>query len=81
MRRFEDQVAVVTGGAGGMGAGIAQRLAREGATVVLFDTRQRDLLQCARQILTEGHKVDAFVVDVTSDSQVYSAMEEVVPQR
>ena len=37
MRRFGNQVAVITGGAEGLGFGIAKRLASEGATVVLFD--------------------------------------------
>jgi len=78
MGRFDDQVAIITGGASGIGAGIAERLAREGALVALFDTNQRELLKKARAIKKEGLKVDAFVVDVTSDSQVQSAVEEVV---
>ncbi|MBX2822112.1 MAG: SDR family oxidoreductase [Rhodothermaceae bacterium] len=78
MGRFDDQVAIITGGASGIGAGIAERLAREGALVALFDTNQRELLKKARSIKKEGLKVDAFVVDVTSDSQVQSAVEEVV---
>ena len=35
--RLDDQVAIVTGGARGLGLGIAQRLASEGAKVVLWD--------------------------------------------
>ena len=35
MQRFEDRVAVITGGAGGIGRATAQRLAAEGATVVV----------------------------------------------
>ena len=34
MRRFEDQVAIVTGAARGIGLGIARRLTQEGAQVV-----------------------------------------------
>lgn len=78
MRRFDDQVAIITGGASGIGAGIAERLAKEGALVALFDTNQRGLLNRARAIKKEGLKVDAFVVDVVSDSQVQSAVNEVV---
>lgn len=78
MGRFDDQVAIITGGASGIGAGIAERLAQEGALVALFDTNQRSLLQQARALKRAGLKVDAFIVDVTSDSQVQSAVEEVV---
>ncbi|HIG54076.1 MAG TPA: SDR family NAD(P)-dependent oxidoreductase, partial [Candidatus Handelsmanbacteria bacterium] len=37
MMRFEGQVAIVTGGVGGLGKGIVGRLASEGARVVVFD--------------------------------------------
>ena len=37
MQRFADRVAVITGGAGGIGRATAQRLASEGATVVVVD--------------------------------------------
>jgi 3-oxoacyl-[acyl-carrier protein] reductase len=37
MRRFEDRAAVVTGGASGIGAGIAARLQNEGARVCIWD--------------------------------------------
>ncbi|MEE2829765.1 MAG: SDR family NAD(P)-dependent oxidoreductase, partial [Myxococcota bacterium] len=35
MNRFENQVALVTGGSRGIGAAVAQRLAAEGAAVAL----------------------------------------------
>src|SRR5882672_3559668 len=42
MRRLDQKVALVTGGASGLGKAIAQRLAADGATVVISDI-QRDL--------------------------------------
>jgi meso-butanediol dehydrogenase/(S,S)-butanediol dehydrogenase/diacetyl reductase len=35
--RFDEQVALVTVGASGLGMAISRRLAQEGATVVVFD--------------------------------------------
>jgi NAD(P)-dependent dehydrogenase (short-subunit alcohol dehydrogenase family) len=40
VQRFADRVAVITGGAGGIGKATATRLAAEGATVVIVDTNQ-----------------------------------------
>src|SRR3546814_8319378 len=37
MKRFEGKVAIVTGGAGGIGSATARRLAAEGASVVVAD--------------------------------------------
>jgi NAD(P)-dependent dehydrogenase (short-subunit alcohol dehydrogenase family) len=37
MKRFDGQVAIVTGAARGIGAATARRLAREGAAVLLTD--------------------------------------------
>jgi len=42
VRRLEQQIALVTGGASGLGKAIAQRMASEGATIVISDV-QREL--------------------------------------
>jgi 3-oxoacyl-[acyl-carrier protein] reductase len=78
MNRFEGQVAIVTGGASGIGAGVAERLASEGAAVSLFDTNEMGLVHQARAMKKAGHKVDAFVVDISSEAQVKAYINEVV---
>ena len=45
MQRFEGRVAVVTGGASGIGRGIAEALAAEGMKLVLADVEQAALLR------------------------------------
>jgi len=37
MNRLEGKIAIITGGAGGLGAASAERFAQEGATVVVAD--------------------------------------------
>ncbi len=71
-KRFEGQVAIVTGGASGIGLGIGQRLASEGAKVVLLD------LDAARLAEAAGTWAETAVVDVSDEAQVAWAFDEVV---
>jgi 3-oxoacyl-[acyl-carrier protein] reductase len=41
MKRFENQVAVISGGADGLGYGIAERIASEGGSIALFDINEQ----------------------------------------
>jgi 2,3-dihydroxy-2,3-dihydro-p-cumate dehydrogenase len=59
-RRFDGQVAVVTGAAQGIGRAIARRLAGEGASLVLSDLLPDELRHTAEELAGEGHEV-AFV--------------------
>ncbi len=53
MKRFEGNVAIVTGGANGIGLGISKRLASEGARVVIADV-DADALQRTQQEIEEN---------------------------
>ena len=48
--RFRDQVALVVGGAQGIGKGIAARLAREGASLVIGDVDREMMARTSREI-------------------------------
>jgi 3-oxoacyl-[acyl-carrier protein] reductase len=63
MKEFEDQVAVVTGGARGIGAEIARRLARGGATVVCADVL--DTAEIVAEINGAGGTAQGRELDVT----------------
>ena len=70
MTRFDGMTAVVTGGAKGIGAATARRLASEGATVVIADFDEEGAKQTAAEI--GGHAVRC---DVTSLADVEAAVE------
>ena len=66
---IRDQVAIVTGGASGLGAATARRLAGQGARVALLDINEN----LARQIADEVDGI-AIPVDVASDTSVVAAL-------
>jgi NAD(P)-dependent dehydrogenase (short-subunit alcohol dehydrogenase family) len=71
MGRFEGKVAVVTGGANGIGLACAKRLASEGARVAIFDKNEQDPLDDRSDAIVFD------VVDVTDEQQVIAAVHKV----
>jgi 3-oxoacyl-[acyl-carrier protein] reductase len=77
MKRFEGQVAVVTGGAQGIGLGIARRLGAEGAAVVLLDRNGPGVAVAAQDLTDEGIAAQGLAVDVTDQGALEKAMAQV----
>jgi hypothetical protein len=75
--RLEGKVAVVTGSAQGIGAGIARVLAAHGATVCLADI-QESVEATAETIRTTGEKANAYRMDVTKAADVEQAFAKMV---
>jgi 3-oxoacyl-[acyl-carrier protein] reductase len=73
MNRFENKTALVTGGARGIGAATAKRLASEGATVVVADFDEAAAADTAQEI--GGHAVKC---DVTKLEDVEAAVAKAV---
>lgn len=69
-KRFHDQVALVVGGAQGIGKGIAVRLAREGAHLVIADIDRAMMKRTAREIASKGDSVRTVACDVRRNVQV-----------
>lgn len=72
--QFRDQVAVITGGANGIGFAIAQNLAQQSAHVVLIDTQKTAVNKAARQI---GPQASAIQLDVTNEAQVTQSIAKI----
>jgi NAD(P)-dependent dehydrogenase (short-subunit alcohol dehydrogenase family) len=64
------EVAVITGGASGIGRGTALALARHGADIVLADVNDRRLADVSREISALGRRVLAVHCDVARDEDV-----------
>lgn len=73
--RFENKVAIVTGGASGIGEGIARRISAEGGKVVVFDIDKQGLDR-----LSTASQVIPLQVDVSTESEVIQGIQTVVNQ-
>jgi 3-oxoacyl-[acyl-carrier protein] reductase len=73
-------VAIVTGGARGIGAGIAQRLARDGFAVAVLDLDEATAKNTAKAIAKDGGRASAFGVDVAVEHEVGAAVERVTEE-
>ncbi len=75
--RLEGKVAIVTGGAQGIGRAIAMRLAQEGAKAALADINDTVAQQTAQEIRDAGGLAIAVKLDVTSLDQAIAAVARV----
>ena len=78
MNDLQGRVAVVTGGAGGIGRAMARRFGQEGMKVVLADVLAAPLEEATRDLADEGIETLGVVTDVTDYSSVESLAKEAV---
>ena len=76
-RRFTDQTVLITGASRGIGKGLAQRFASEGANLMLA-ANEDAVFETAAELEKGGTKVKAERCDVTSKDQVESLFQHTV---
>ena len=75
--RFEGATALVTGGAGGIGAAIALRLGHEGAHVAVADLSAGGAEAVAERVRQEGGRASGHALDVTRKEDVERVLDDV----
>ncbi len=74
MKRFENQVAVISGGADGLGYGIAERIAQEGGSIALFDINEMLLAKALKTFKEKSYRAEGYKVDISAEYDVQRAM-------
>jgi NAD(P)-dependent dehydrogenase (short-subunit alcohol dehydrogenase family) len=76
--RLMDKVAVVTGGASGIGAATARRLARDGAAVLSADLNTDAGEQTSKEIQAAGGRVEFIRTDVSDRHSIQEMVDRAV---
>jgi NAD(P)-dependent dehydrogenase (short-subunit alcohol dehydrogenase family) len=77
MQDFKDKVAVVTGGASGIGLALVRALLADEAKVVVADVEKTALDKAVAGLATQGGEVSGFVTDVSKPEALEALAEEV----
>ncbi len=67
---LKDRVAIITGGGSGIGRGVAERFAKEGAKLALVDLNAEGLAETAALVREAGADVETYAADVSATSDV-----------
>jgi len=78
--RLKDKVAIITGGASGIGRAIVQRFAQEGAVVVICDINLKSAQDLSNQLKGKELRSKAFEVDVSDPLQVERVVNDVAEE-
>ncbi len=76
-QRFVNQAAIITGGADGLGKGIAYRIALEGGKVVLFDINKKLLDETVQEFQSKGLDAEGLKVDISNEDEIKLAFKKV----
>lgn len=78
--KLKDKVAIISGGASGIGRAVALRFAREGACCALVDVALDNAEAVAREIEDAGGKAFAVAADVTQQPQIDDMLSAIAKQ-
>ena len=76
-KRFSNKIAVITGGADGIGKAVAHRLGKEGATVAIMDINKELLQKTVGEFKQNGIQAKAYLTNISDEPQVAEAVGEV----
>lgn len=78
MKKLENKVAIITGGADGIGKAAALRFAEEGAKVIIWDLNEEKGLEVVKEIENNGAEAAFYKVNTAIFDEVLKATEAVL---
>ncbi|MDP1994488.1 MAG: 3-oxoacyl-ACP reductase FabG [Ignavibacteria bacterium] len=78
MKRLQNKIAIITGGAQGIGKATAQKFAEEGASIVIWDVNEEKGIALTKELSDKGTKAHFTKVDVTKIESTEQAAKEAV---
>src|SRR5699024_8730789 len=78
MGRLEGKVALITGGASGIGLSTAKHMAKEGAKVVIGDFNEEGAKQAANEIIADGGEASGIFLDASVQESIKDAIDYTV---
>jgi NAD(P)-dependent dehydrogenase (short-subunit alcohol dehydrogenase family) len=76
VERLRNKIAIISGGATGMGGAASKLFAAEGAKVAIIDRNGDEAAKTVAEIRAAGGVADCFVADVSSEEQVNAAVQK-----
>jgi 2-dehydro-3-deoxy-L-rhamnonate dehydrogenase (NAD+) len=78
--RLDDRVALITGGAGGIGLAVARRFAAAGARIAIADQKSDAVKQAADELTKLGHRAIGLTGDVSKAADAKALLETTVKE-
>jgi 3-oxoacyl-[acyl-carrier protein] reductase len=78
--RLDDRVALITGGAGGIGLAVARRFAAAGARIAIADQKSDAVKQAADELTKLGHRAIGLTGDVSKAADAKALVETTVKE-
>lgn len=78
MKRLENKIAVITGGAQGIGKAAVKRFAEEGATIIIWDVNEEKAQLTISELKNISDKIEFKKVDITKLESVSDAAKQII---